>query len=105
MQQPGWKQVTRRIELPDVVAAVGRLRGTSPDDDIHRRGDWGRPMVLLAARRLAGIKNRALAGWMGAKDESAVTHAVNRLDANMQSDRMLKRFYEGLRRALSNVKM
>ncbi len=104
-QQPGWKQIARRVDLADVVAAVSRLRGGAWEDDGHRRGDWARPMVLMAARRLAGIKNRTLAGWMGSKDDSAVTQAVKRLEARMRGDRKLEKIYEALHRELSNVKM
>lgn len=35
-------------------------------------------MVLMAARRLAGIGNRTLAEWIGGKDDSAVMQAMKR---------------------------
>jgi putative transposase len=104
-EQPGWKQIERRPGLPEIVAAVSRLRGEAWDDFGNRRGDWGRPMVLMAARRLAGIDNRALADWMGGKDDSAVTQAVKRLETKMQESRKLAGFYRSLTREMSNVKM
>ena len=61
-------------------------------------------MALMAARRLAGLDNRTLTGWMGAKDDSAVTQAVKRLEARMRGDRKLARFYEALSREVSKVK-
>lgn len=44
-------------------------------------------------------------GWMGAKDDSAVTQAVKRLEARMRGDRKLARFYEALCREVSKVKI
>jgi hypothetical protein len=38
-------------------------------------------MALMAARTLAATANRLLAGWIGAKDDSAVTQALERLEA------------------------
>lgn len=104
-QQPGWKQIERRLELPDIVKAVSRLRGEPWEDYGQRRGDWGRPMVLMAARRLAGIDNRTLARWIGAKDDSTVTQAVKRLEVKMRTDRKLAKFYDALSRELSKVKI
>ena len=62
-------------------------------------------MALMAARTLAATANRALAGWIGAKDDSAVTQAVKRLEAKMRGDRKLARLYEALAREMSKVKI
>jgi hypothetical protein len=62
-------------------------------------------MALMAARRLAGMANRTLAGWIGAKDDSAVTQAVKRLEAKMRDDRKLPRFSDALAREMSKVKI
>lgn len=104
-QQPGWKQIERRLELPDIVKVVSRLRGERWEDYGQRRGDWGRPMVLMAARRLAGIDNRTLARWIGARDDSTVTQAVKRLEAKIRGDRKLAKFYDAVGREMSKVKM
>ncbi len=104
-EQPGWKEIERRPGLPEIVAAVSRLRGEAWEDFGNRRGDWGRPMVLMAARRWAGIDNRTLADWMGGKDDSAVTQAVKRLEAKMRRSCKLAGFYRALEREMSNVKM
>ena len=60
-------------------------------------------MVLMAARRLAGIDNRTLAAWMGGKDDSAVTQAVKRLEAKIRQSRKLAGFYRALQREMSKV--
>ncbi|MEX1116740.1 MAG: hypothetical protein WEB53_15950 [Akkermansiaceae bacterium] len=70
-EQPGWKEIEGRVGLPQIVAAVSHLRGEAWKNFGDRHGDWGRPMVLMAARRLAGISNRTLADWMGGKDDAA----------------------------------
>ena len=104
-EQPGWQEIERRLYLPHIVAAVSGRRGEAWEDFGQRRGDWGRAMVLMAARRWAGIDNRTLAEWMGGKDDSAVTQAVKRLEAKMQGSRRLTKFYRALRREMSNVKI
>lgn len=104
-EQPGWKEIERRVGLPEIVAAVSRLRREAWEKFGSRHGDWGRPMVLMAARRLAGIDNRTLADWMGSKNDSAVTHAVKRLEAKMDRSRKLAGFYRSLQREMSKVKM
>jgi putative transposase len=104
-EQPGWKEIKRQVGLPEIVAAVRRLRGQTRKDKSARHGDWGRPMVLMAARRLAGIDNRTLADWMGGRNDSAVTQAVKRLEARMHTDRKLAKFYASLQEEMSNVKM
>ncbi len=88
-EQPGWQQIERRLDLPDIVTAMGRLRGEAWEDFGH----W------------AGIDNRTLAEWMGGKDDSAVTQAVKRLEAKMQGSRKLTKFYRALRREMSNVRI
>jgi hypothetical protein len=49
----------------------------------------GRSMVLMVARRKAGMANEALAQWLGGKHVSTVTQAVKRLEARMKEDRKL----------------
>lgn len=104
-EQPGWKEIERSVGLPEIIAAVSRLRREAWEEFGNRRGDWGRPMVLMAARRLAGIDNRTLAAWMGGKDDSAVTQAVKRLEAKIRQSRKLAGFYRALQREMSKVKM
>jgi hypothetical protein len=43
-------------------------------------------------------------GWIGAKDNSAVTQAGKRLEAQMWGDRQLARFYDASGREMSKVK-
>jgi hypothetical protein len=54
----------------------------------------------------AGPLRREFSGeWIGAKDNSAVTQAKKRLEAQMWGDRKLARFYEALGRKMSKVKI
>ena len=55
-KQPGWKLIGAPPFRP--AGYRGRLRGEAWEDFGQRRGDWGRAMVLMAARRWAGIDNR-----------------------------------------------
>lgn len=76
----------RRPDLPQIVAAGSGRRGEAWEDCGQRRRNWRRAMVLMAARRWAGIVNRTLAEWMGGKDDSAVTQPVQRVEAKMQGE-------------------
>jgi hypothetical protein len=78
--------IERRPDLPHIVAAVSGRRGEAWEDCGQLRGDWRRAMALMAARRWAGIDNRTLAEGMGGKDDSAVTQAVKRLEAQDAGD-------------------
>lgn len=42
---------------------------------------------------------------MGAKDDSAVTQAVKRLEVKMRGDRKLAKFHDALGREMSKVKI
>ena len=62
-------------------------------------------VVMMLARRHAGEPNRALAEWMGATADSAVTHAAKRLEERMRRDRALARVYRQIENEMSNVKI
>ena len=57
--------------------------------------------VLCTARPL---RCEFSGGWVGAKDDSAVTQALKRLEAKMRGDRKLARFCNALSREVSKVK-
>ena len=55
-----------------------------------RYGDWGRDLVLWAARRYGGLTLREVGARAGQMDCSAVALAVLRLKAQSQRDRVLR---------------
>ena len=104
-EQPDARAIRRKLDLEEIVSIVSKVKGETWAEYRHRRGDWGKAMVMMAARRHAGVPNRTLAEWLGATADSAVTHAVKRLEGRMKKDRALARLYEQVEKTLSNVKM
>jgi hypothetical protein len=58
--------------------------------------------VLCTARPL---RCEFSGGRIGAKDDSAVTQAVKRLEGKMRGDRKVAEFFEGLAREMSKGKI
>jgi REP element-mobilizing transposase RayT len=104
-EQPDLRAIRRKIELREIVDIVSSVKGEPCEAYRGRRGDWGQGMVLMAARRHAGIPNRCLAEWLGGKDDSAVTQAVKRLEERMKTSSELKKIYQAVELKLSTVKM
>jgi len=56
----------------------------------NRRGDWGRPFFLWAARKYTGLTLREIGAAAGSMDYTAVAMAVKRFKRKANSDRALK---------------
>ncbi len=104
-KQSGTREIQPRFQIDQIVAAVSKVKGEAWEMYRNRRGDWGRAMVLMVGRRKAGIANGTLAEWLGGMDDSAVTQAVKRLQAKMETDRKLMKIYRRVEEKMSNVKM
>lgn len=104
-EQSGLKAIRRAADIEEIVEMVSRAKGERWEDFGGKRGDWGRAMVLMLARRNEGISNRTLARWMGGKDDSTVSQTVRRLQERIKKDRKLAAVYKKLEMELSNVKM
>jgi len=105
VEQPDVRAIRRKVDLQKIVAMVSNVKGEPWESWRDRKGDWGTAMVMMLARRHAGVPNRALAEWMGATADSAVTHAVKRLEERMKKDRSLARVYRQIENKMSNVKI
>ena len=104
-EQSGARETQPKIEIIRIVAAVSKVKGEPWEMYRDRRGDWGRAMVLMVARRKAGVANEVLAEWLGGKHGSAVTQAVKRLEARLKEDRKLTKIHRQVEIEMSNVKM
>ncbi len=104
-EQPDVRAIRRKMDLQEIVAIVSKVKGEPWEVFRDRRGNWGEAMVMMMARRHAGVPNRTLAEWMGATADSAVTDAVKRLEERMTKDRALARVYKQIENKMSNVKM
>jgi hypothetical protein len=104
-EQPEARAIRRKRGLQEIVDMVSKVKGGPWEAWRDQRGDWGRGMVMMVARRHAGVPNRILAEWVGATADSAVTHAVKRLEERMKKDRALARVYKQIEKEMSNIKM
>ncbi|HRJ71748.1 MAG TPA: transposase [Terrimicrobiaceae bacterium] len=104
-EQPSLRAISQRLGVEKIVEIVSRIKGERWEEYGKRRGDWGRAMVLMAARRKSGMTNRMLAERLGGKDDSAVTQAVKRLESRMKADHKLARIFQRVEKEMSNVKM
>jgi REP element-mobilizing transposase RayT len=104
-EQVGMGELTSKVRLEGVVELVCRLKGERWEDFCNRRGDWGRDLALMAARRHTGLTNRELGQWLGGLDDSTVAQAVRRLEKRMAGNAGIRKLYEKLEHELSNAKM
>jgi len=88
-ESAGRSWVRRRRSFEDVVKMVERVRGEPWAEFRDRKGDWGRDVVLWAARRYGGYKLRELAEKAGDVDYTAISMALKRLDLRAARDRLL----------------
>jgi len=59
------------LHLEDIVKAVSSYKGEDWKQFVDRRGDWGRDMVLLLARKNTIMANKELTERVGGVDDSA----------------------------------
>ena len=102
-EQPGLEAIKKPLRLADIVNAVSGYKGEEWEHFVNRRGDWGRDMVLLLAKRNTMITNRELAEHIGKVDDSAVAQAVRRLEKRAKEDRGLARALEILEKKISRI--
>jgi putative transposase len=99
-EQPGLEAIKNPLRLQDIVRTVSSYKGEEWDQFVNRRGDWGRDMVLLLARKNTMLTNRELAEHIGRVDDSAVSTAVRRLGERIQKNSRLGRVFEILRKRI-----
>ena len=92
----GKRELRRRVSLDEVRDAVESLKEEPWDTFLRRRGDWGRPLFLWAARRVCGRTLRELGGAAGGMDEAAVGMALRRFEQRCAHDRSLRKQREAL---------
>jgi REP element-mobilizing transposase RayT len=94
----GTPKLRARVSFGDVVGAVERLRGEKASEFMDRRGDWGRPLVLWAARRYTGLTLREIGEAAGGMDYTAVAMAIRRFEDKSRTDTQLQRLMARARR-------
>jgi len=76
----GKRAMRQRFSVDEVKAAVEQLKGEPWDTFITKRGDWGRPLFLWAARRLCGTTLSELGRAAGGMEFAAVSVALKRFE-------------------------
>lgn len=102
-EQPGLKEIIRPLQFEDIVRVVGKHKSENWEEYVGRRGDWGRDMVLLLARRNTMMTNRELAERAGGIDDSAVAQAVRRLKRRIAENAALERAFRILQKEIAQM--
>jgi hypothetical protein len=87
----GKRQLRRRMKFEEVVRAVESLRGEAWAEIAGRRGDWGRALVMWAARHYCGLTLREIGARFDGLDYAAVSMALKRFEAKVAHNRQLQR--------------
>lgn len=93
-EQPQWKQLARRVSFRDIIKAVEMVKDDEREAFWDRRGDWGRDMALVLARKLSGLTLRDLGTASGGLDYGAVSEAVRRMKLRLAADKNLRNIYQ-----------
>lgn len=70
----------RRLKWTDLVSLVGQALGESSLTFMDRRGSFGKPLALWAARRYGGMTLREAGVAANGMDYTAVSMSVKRLE-------------------------
>lgn len=86
----GQRDLRRRRTFEEVQRIVERLKGEPWAKFRDRQGDWGRDLVLWAARRCTGLTLAQLGEHANGMDYSAVAMAIRRFENRASKDRTLQ---------------
>lgn len=89
-EQVGKRAVRGRCRFEDVVRAVEQMKGEKWDEFKSTRGDWGRPLVLWAARRYTGQTLSQIGQLAGGMDYGAVAMMLKRFETRSARNRKLR---------------
>ena len=83
----GKRELRRRLTFEEVVGAIEKLKGEAWVKTSVRRGDWGRPLAMWAARRYCGLTLREIGSRIHGLDYAAVSIALKRFQDKAAQDR------------------
>jgi putative transposase len=106
-EQTALRLLQHRRTLPEVIAAVEKLKGEPWAAFRDRHGDWGRDLALYLARTVCTSKLRTLAEAAGGIRYGSAGAAVKRFASRLKSDPALTAILAQARKVLeiSNVEM
>ena len=73
-----------RISLESIIQIVEELRKEDYATSMSLRGDWGKPLLLWAARRYAGMTLKDVGVAAGGMDYTAVAMAIKRFEQKVE---------------------
>ena len=86
----GTGRLRPRKSYADIVAIIETLRGEECGVFMSLRGDWGKPLLLWAARRYGGLTLKQVGECVGGMDYTAVAMAIKRFEQKAETDRSLR---------------
>ena len=87
----GKRELRRRATIEGVFRAVAEVKGEEWSEVLGKRADWGRPLALWLARRYCGLTLREIGEAAGGMDYAAVSIALKRFEARLETDPELKK--------------
>lgn len=86
----------RRLDWAHLVRSVESATGEAAASFMTRRGSVGKPLLLWAARRYAGLTLREAGEAAGGMDYTAVAMAVKRLEQRARGQRDVQRIMQAI---------
>jgi hypothetical protein len=90
-EQPALRKLEQRLQWPDIVSALERVKGEKWEDFSQRHGDWGRDAALWLGRRRGRYTLSELGQLIGGLDYAAVGQAISRFGKRVQTVAELRR--------------
>ncbi len=99
----GKQVLRRRAAFEDVIKAVEDVKGEKYGDYAERRGDWGKPLVLLMARMYCGMTLKEIGSAVGGMDYAAVQIKIKRFEKRAEKSPDLKTIISKTKSKVLNV--
>jgi putative transposase len=96
----GKDKLRRKLSFEELVSVVEKIRGRDSKAFMNSRGDWGRPLLLLGARRYCGLTLQEIGDKIGGTDYAAVSVMLKRFEKKVAGDPVLARKVEALKRTV-----
>lgn len=102
-EHSGKREIRQKVRFSDIVKVVERIKRERWADFRDRRGDYGKGLVLWAARRYTGMTLGQIGEAVGGIDYSAVSKVVARFEVKARKSRQLRQYQKKVQNELSNV--
>lgn len=90
----GSRRLRPRVQFDTLVACIEHLRGENFAAFMMLRGDWAKPLLLLALRRYSGMTLAEIGEAVGGMDYTAVAMAIKRFELRAEEDLSLRQLMQ-----------